>query len=517
VVAQIAGLGTSITYRSTASPRYEARPHEARPPRLRQPSVEHLRTQVSVRVSVARPAWEQRYRKAVIASDLLAIGLSELMHQVWGARAPSTQAHAQFVALEFAAAVLTLRTVRAWDAAELGRGPDEYTRVFRGFLWLALLVGVAGLALKEPSLRPYAFGVTPVALVLAVAGRALLRRQLRRYRSRGLCMRNVIAVGTPAAVEELVQRTRRAPQDGWLVTGVCVPRGEQGDLPMQVGEVPVICDHDGMVDAVWEFGYHVVAIAPDPSWTNARLQELAWDLEGSNAEVVVDPGLMALMGSRLRIDSVDGFPLLRLTEPTLTGVRRLIKQATDLIGATLLLVLLSPLLLGIAIAVRRSGGPVFYRQERVGRAGTTFPMLKFRTMVVGADRCQDALLARNQGAGPLFKIVDDPRVTPVGRWLRRHSLDELPQLFNVLGGSMSLVGPRPPLLREVQTYDRSAGRRLHVKPGMTGLWQVSGRSDLSWEDTVRLDVRYVENWSPIMDLLIMCRTVATVVRGGGAY
>jgi exopolysaccharide biosynthesis polyprenyl glycosylphosphotransferase len=479
--------------------------------------VEHLRTQVSVRVSVARPGWEQRYRKAVVAGDLLAIGLSELIHQFWGAPAPSREAHIEFLVLEFAAAVLILRTVRAWDATELGRGPDEYTRVFRGFLWLALLVGVAGLALEEPSLRPYAFGVTPVALVLAVAGRALARRQLRRYRSRGLCMRNVLAVGTPAGVEELIRRTRHAPQDGWRVTGVCVPRGGEGHLSLQVAEVPVICDHDGLVDAVWEFGYHVVAVAPDPSWTNVRLQDLAWDLEGTNAEVVVDPGLMALMGSRLRIDSVDGFPLLRLTEPTLTGVRRLIKQASDLVGAALLLLLLSPLMLGIAVAVKRSGGPVLYRQERVGRAGTTFSMLKFRTMVVGADRMQDSLLTRNQGAGPLFKVVDDPRVTPVGRWLRRHSLDELPQLFNVLGGSMSLVGPRPPLLREVQTYDRSAGRRLHVKPGMTGLWQVSGRSDLSWEDTVRLDVRYVENWSLIMDLLIMCRTVATVVRGGGAY
>jgi len=170
-VAEIAGLGTSITYRSTASPRYEVRS-----PRLRQPSVEHLRTQVSVRVSVARPAWEKRYRKAVIATDLIAIGLSELMHQVWGARAPSRQLHVEFLILEFAAAVLILRTVRAWDATELGRGPDEYTRVFRGFLWLALLVGVAGLAVKEPSLRPYAFGVTPIALVLAVAGRALQPR-----------------------------------------------------------------------------------------------------------------------------------------------------------------------------------------------------------------------------------------------------------------------------------------------------------------------------------------------------
>jgi lipopolysaccharide/colanic/teichoic acid biosynthesis glycosyltransferase len=176
---------------------------------------------------------------------------------------------------------------------------------------------------------------------------------------------------------------------------------------------------------------------------------------------------------------------------------------------------LAPVFAVLAVLVRRDGGPVLYRQVRIGRDGRPFAMVKFRSMVVGAERLRPA--GDHDGAGPLFKLHDDPRVTPIGRVLRRWSLDELPQLFNVLGGSMSLVGPRPPLPEEVGTYAEDARRRLLVRPGLTGLWQVSGRSDLSWEDTVRLDLRYVENWSPGLDLLILARTVTAVVGARGAY
>jgi exopolysaccharide biosynthesis polyprenyl glycosylphosphotransferase len=195
-----------------------------------------------------------------------------------------------------------------------------------------------------------------------------------------------------------------------------------------------------------------------------------------------------------------------------------VKGAVDRCIAALAIVLLAPVLAAIAMAVRlTSDGPALYRQERVGANGRTFTMLKFRSMVVDADRRLADLQGENISDGLLFKLRNDPRVTPVGRWLRRLSLDELPQLFNVIGGSMSLVGPRPPLPAEVARYEGSVSRRLLVKPGLTGLWQISGRSDLPWEEAVRLDLRYVENWSLTLDALILCRTTSAVLFSRGAY
>jgi exopolysaccharide biosynthesis polyprenyl glycosylphosphotransferase len=222
-------------------------------------------------------------------------------------------------------------------------------------------------------------------------------------------------------------------------------------------------------------------------------------------------------GPRLHVDPVDGLPLLRLTRPAFTGVPWVAKHIMDRLGSALLLVLAAPLLLAIAVAVKIDGGPVFFRQTRVGRHGREFSMLKFRSMVVDAEQRLADLVTDDEGAGPLFKMKRDPRVTRVGALLRRFSLDELPQLVNVLGGAMSLVGPRPPLPREVATYGREASRRLMVKPGLTGLWQISGRSDLSWEQSVRLDLRYVENWNLALDALILWRTFGAVVSSRGAY
>src|SRR5581483_2503021 len=244
---------------------------------------------------------------------------------------------------------------------------------------------------------------------------------------------------------------------------------------------------------------------------------LAWDLEGTGTELVVDPGLMEVAGPRLHVAAVDGLPLLRLTEPAFTGIPRVVKGIIDRLGAALLLVMIAPVMVALAIAVRSDGGPIFYRQYRVGKGGKPFLMLKFRSMMVNADQLQQQLAGSNEGSGPLFKLRHDPRVTRVGKFLRRTSLDELPQLFNVLTGSMSLVGPRPPLPAEVTGYSRDAQRRLLVKPGMTGLWQISGRSDLSWDESVRLDLRYVENWSLALDALIVLKTIGAVIRGNGAY
>jgi exopolysaccharide biosynthesis polyprenyl glycosylphosphotransferase len=259
-------------------------------------------------------------------------------------------------------------------------------------------------------------------------------------------------------------------------------------------------------------------VLPCPELDGPALRRLGWGLEGTQAELLLAPAVTEIVGSRVRIRPVSGLPLLHMERPELRGVRRLTKEAFDRVSATLGLLLLSPLLVGIALAVTvTSRGPVLFRQERVGRDGRTFSMLKFRSMVVGADRMVDQLAADSDGNGILFKKRADPRVTRVGRVLRRYSLDELPQLINVLKGDMSLVGPRPPLQREVEQYGHDMHRRFLVKPGLTGLWQVSGRSDLSWDDSVRIDVRYVENWSLAFDFMILWKTAGAVVRGSGAY
>jgi exopolysaccharide biosynthesis polyprenyl glycosylphosphotransferase len=282
-------------------------------------------------------------------------------------------------------------------------------------------------------------------------------------------------------------------------------------------DVPV----GGLGDALalaHELAVDTIAVTSASETAAQYLRTLSWQLEGTGIELLVAPGLIEVAGPRLHIRPFEGLPLLSVEQPRFEGWSRVVKGVADRTVAALALLVLSPLLLAIALAVGVSSpGPVLYRQERVGINGRSFTMLKFRSMVQDADRQVDALRDDNISDGLLFKLRSDPRVTPVGRWLRRLSLDELPQLFNILGGSMSLVGPRPPLPSEVARYDSSVSRRLLVKPGLTGLWQVSGRSDLPWEEAVRLDLRYVENWSLALDLLILWKTARAVLSRSGAY
>jgi exopolysaccharide biosynthesis polyprenyl glycosylphosphotransferase len=273
-----------------------------------------------------------------------------------------------------------------------------------------------------------------------------------------------------------------------------------------------------VADVVARYEVDTVAVLPCPELDGPALRRLGWDLEKTRAELLLAPAVTEIVGTRVRIRPVCGLPLMHMERPELTGIRRLAKHIFDRGSALLGLFFLSPVLLSIALAVKlTSRGPVLFRQQRVGRDGQTFSMLKFRSMVAGADRMVDGLTAESDGNGVLFKKKDDPRITRVGRFIRRYSLDELPQLINVLRGDMSLVGPRPPLPSEVERYGFDMHRRFLVKPGLTGLWQVSGRSDLSWDDSVRIDVRYVENWSLTFDFMILWKTVGAVLRGSGAY
>jgi exopolysaccharide biosynthesis polyprenyl glycosylphosphotransferase len=342
------------------------------------------------------------------------------------------------------------------------------------------------------------------------------RKVLVVLRMNGRCTKRVVVVGRGGAVLDLVAGMQRAGYAGLEVVAACVTPDDRGTVRKMTG-VPV-AGLDDVVDTAVRYGAEAIAVTSASETAAEYLRRLSWQLEGSGLELLVAPGLIEVAGPRLHIRPFEGLPLLTVEAPQFEGWRRLVKGAVDRAAAAAAILLLAPVLLAIAAAVRlTSPGPVLYRQERVGADGRRYTMLKFRSMVDGADDKLQELLALNETDGLLFKMRQDPRVTPVGRWLRRFSLDELPQLFNVLGGSMSLVGPRPPLVTEVERYDTSVSRRLLVKPGLTGLWQISGRSDLSWEESVRLDLRYVENWTLALDLLILWKTASAVLRSRGAY
>lgn len=324
-------------------------------------------------------------------------------------------------------------------------------------------------------------------------------------------MRRVV-VGHELAVEAMARQLRRERYHGLKVVGACLL--EAGE----VAGVPILGRFDEVAGAVRTARADTVLVLSCRELDGHALCRLAWHLERDDIDLIVAGTLIDVAGSRTTIRPVDGLPMLHVEHPTLNGARRPVKAFAGRAGAALPMVLASPLLAILALAVRTdSAGPVLFRQVRMGKDGHEFVIFKFRTMHIDAEARLAELRHLNEVDGALFKLRNDPRVTRVGRLLRKFSLDELPQLLNVIGGSMSLVGPRPPLPEEVAVYPDDARRRLAVRPGMTGLWQVSGRSDLSWDEAVRLDLQYVENWSLSLDLVIMLRTLSAVTRGAGAY
>ncbi|MFD4248669.1 sugar transferase [Amycolatopsis thermoflava] len=497
-------LGEAVLGSETRGPAGHARLHAVGPGEKATPR------------AAAQP-WENRYRAYVITADVVAT----LVVIVTGAllildiTGRPYFLHASGTAL---AILCSLPLNHAWSQHVLGEGTEEFRRLGRSLVIAAVVVALAGLLFGALDVQPWVFYAVPAVAVIAFPLRYGLRQVLHRKRRAGECMHSVIAAGSPDTLRDLIERTRTESHVGWQVSAVCTATGQGERATGEIGGIAVAGRLDELADQVRRGGYRVVAVTSDPHWTPERLQQLAWDLEGTGAELVVAPVLMEIAGPRLNVSGVLGMPLLRVSAPTFTGGRRVVKDIVDRMGAATLIVLAAPLLLGIAALIKLNDrGPVFYRQLRVGRDGRTFTMVKFRTMVIDADRLRHGLLGDNEGSGPLFKLRRDPRITRVGAVLRRYSLDELPQLFNVLGGTMSLVGPRPPLPGETENYERAARRKLLVKPGMTGLWQVSGRSDLSWEESVRLDLRYVEDWSLALDMAILWKTFRAVTGGRGAY
>jgi exopolysaccharide biosynthesis polyprenyl glycosylphosphotransferase len=464
---------------------------------------------VSTRTPVKVPGatWEAGYRRAVLLTDLVLIAVSLRVGLVLTNGNLAGHLPGMLAAMTATVLLGSLCACRVWEQRVLGQGVQEFRRLGHGVLAAAVVLGLTALAIDVGGFRPWVFGVIPATGLCLLISRCALRRVLHARRRRGLSMHPVLVAGSLDEVVDLIERTRRECRYGWSVSGVCIPGATTADRPREVHGVPVVGGLGDVSELVLRGGYRVVAVAHDAHWTRRRLRDLAWDLEGAPAELVVAPALLEVTGPRLHVEPVYGLTLLRVSQPTCTGPRWVVKGMLDRISACLALVVLAPLLLGVALAIKlEDGGPVFFRQQRVGKAGELFQMVKFRSMVVAAEQRRTAREATSQGAG-----------TRVGAVLRRYSLDELPQLVNVVAGDMSVVGPRPPLPAEVERYAMVAHRRLLVKPGLTGLWQISGRSDLSWEEIVRLDLRYVENWSLAMDLVIIWKTAGAVLRGNGAY
>ncbi|WP_431924045.1 sugar transferase [Micromonospora wenchangensis] len=415
--------------------------------------------------------------------------------------------------------LVSLKALRCYDDRVLGYGADEYRRVSGASLRLAGGVAIAGYIFDVGVSRGFLGISFAVGTVGLVATRFAARKALHRARCRGDgWSRRVLVVGDTAHVLELVHTLRREPYAGYHVVGACIPDALLAPVPQRLSDVPVVGSLRGIPEAAAAIGADTVAVTASGELTATRLRRLGWQLEGTGIDLVVAPALTDVAGPRIHTRPVAGLPLIHVEAPEFRGARKLVKEFVDRSAAAVALALLLPLVALIALAVRLdSRGPVLFRQTRVGQGGREFGVLKFRTMVVNADALLAELVARNETNGLMFKMRDDPRVTRIGRLLRKWSLDELPQLVNVLLGQMSLVGPRPPLPSEVARYDGDVARRLLVKPGMTGLWQVSGRSDLSWEDGIRLDLYYVENWSLAADLTILWKTFGAVLRGRGAY
>jgi lipopolysaccharide/colanic/teichoic acid biosynthesis glycosyltransferase len=434
--------------------------------------------------ALVRLPWETRYVRSVIASDAAVIAVVCAMGVVLDGRITGSWAGMLEAAVGPVVALALLvatHMVRAWDPAVLGDGSAEYRRVARGYAATAAVLGLAGLAAGLDGIRLWIFGIVPAACLFVVAGRFALRKALHRRRATGDCSHQVLAVGAAETVADLILRTRRNSHHGWTVTGICTPTGTGSILG-----VPVVGDLDAVAASVRRDGYRIVSVSAAPGWSPRRLHMLAWELEEVGAELVVDPVLTELAGPRLRVEPVDELPLVRLTRPTLGGASLLVKSVVDRTCAALLLLMLAPLLLVLAVAIRASGGPVMRRQIRVGRGGKPFTLLRFR--------CGSATSH------------------PVDAVMRRYALDELPQLFNVLGGSMSLVGPRPPVPGEHGARPFDIHRTYPIKPGLTGLRQVSGGTEMSSEERARLDVRYVQNWSLAQDAVILWKAARAGTR-----
>lgn len=472
--------------------------------------------------------WRRRYvrRLAIIDAFVVVWSLSGAYAVRFGYEVSSSNGDSDtaYLWLAVALAAAWILMLKLWGAREskiLGAGTEEYKRVLAASAWLFGFVAVVSYALRIDTARGFVGLAFPAGALGLVVARWLVRQHLSLERSRGKSSARVLILGGPHSAAHLVRSLRSVPAAGYLPVAAHLP-GAHPDLEKSsILNVPVTGvqnDFETILTVIMATKVDAVAISAGVNLHPQDLRRLGWELAAKNIGMILAPALTDIAGPRIHTQPVAGLPLIHVSTPKLTGGKKVAKRAFDVAVAGLLVVILSPVLLILATLVWATDrGPILYRQERIGFRGTTFDMLKFRSMKVNADAELHSLLqAQGTNNTPLFKIENDPRITPLGRLLRKYSLDELPQLLNVLGGSMSLVGPRPQREGEVALYDDAAHRRLYVSPGMSGLWQVSGRSNLTWEESIRLDLYYVENWSLMGDVIILFKTFKAVFASKGA-
>lgn len=480
-------------------------------------------------------SWARLYRARLFATDTLIILASAFGATFLPQGLPSGAAGtvAQFgsftAALLIAATWLSaLAVYHTRDARVVGIGVAEYRRVVSATAITFGLLAILFLLAEADIARERFVLALPAGMVCVLLSRWAWRHWLIRQRSFDHYLSRALVVGRFDDVECVVRQIHQKSGAAYNVVGAALDTGRRtgarkdAELMRRISpadhEVPVVSDISGAAEAAARLGVDTVIVAGRALSSGDFVRRLAWKLEGTATELVLASPLTDIAGPRIHFRPVEGLPLIHVEIPQFEGGKHVLKRAFDFFASGLALIVLSPLFLAIAVAVRlEDRGPALFSQERVGRNGERFRIFKFRSMTVGAETQLAELREQNDGQGPLFKLRDDPRVTRIGRFLRRHSLDELPQLFNVFLGDMSLVGPRPPLPAEVAGYENDVNRRLYIKPGLTGMWQVNGRSDLSWEESVRLDLYYVENWSLTGDLVLLWRTLKVLAHPVGAY
>ncbi|WP_372696883.1 sugar transferase [Arthrobacter sp. JSM 101049] len=488
--------------------------------------------------------WRQQYRRRLLATDVLlvlaavtipvlvaaaglpgTVGAGTRVAQWTGSIAGLEGGLARTAGLALLVAVSWLLMLHLFQTRAAGRiaiGVYEYKSVVDATAALAGWVAVLAVLGTDTGLRGFLIIALPFGLLALLVGRWSWRRWLQAQRRLGHALSDVVVYGQAKDAPYVVRQIGKKSGAAYRVVGVVLDGAPDADAENLIRAtspgLPLMHGGAGIEQEVSRLGADAVVVAGALQGGNRAIQDLGWRLERTRTEVILVSSLTNVAGPRIRMRPVEGLPLMHVELPTFTGWRHVLKRAMDIAVSSVALLVLVPLFLVIALLISRdSKGGVFFKQERTGRRGQPFTMYKFRSMVATAEQDLQDLKDLNEGAGPLFKLKQDPRITRVGTWLRKFSLDELPQFYNVLRGDMAVVGPRPPLPSEVAAYEGHTHRRLYIKPGVTGLWQVNGRSDLDWEESVRLDLYYVENWSVTGDLMIMWRTFKVMINPSGAY
>jgi exopolysaccharide biosynthesis polyprenyl glycosylphosphotransferase len=482
----------------------------------------------SVSKPPARDPWRRRYARRIWFSDLLVLiwvvyGTQIAWFGLGNAEIAMREDHRlndlsywMFSGLLVVAWMWVLSLIDSRSDRVIGNGNSEYLRIVDASVRLFGIIAIFAFLLRVDVARGFLLISLPAGVLVLVLERWLWRQWLISKRHTGQYSARVLLVGSESTVAHLARELQRTPSAGYLVVGACVPTGKIAST-IEGTDIPIMGNVNAVDRAIIATGADTVAITSTDELPPDKVKQISWGLEAGKQHLVLAPSIIDIAGPRIHTRPVAGLPLIHVETPRFSRGQRLAKRTMDLTASILGGILISPLLAFLAISVRLSSeGPIFFRQTRVGLGGKEFSMIKFRSMVTNAEDLLAELEKQQRDAGNevLFKMKNDPRVTPIGRIMRKFSLDELPQLLNVIGGSMSLVGPRPPLPKEVALYADHVHRRFLAKPGITGLWQVSGRSSLSWEDSVRLDLSYVENWSLIGDIVILGKTAKAALAPG---